>query len=306
MEAGNRIPAPSPTNPTPYCDPPPCPPGSTNPEPPCEPSPEPCDYINEFTENWQNANGRRDIYDRPSSLWYDGNPYSSFTIDIANERYHNTFNDKIPSGSEIRRTPGYTGPFTSIPTPSKFFVITDPDNEPGKLIPGTDTITRQMILNDLINGGVPSGSGFEYNFSNSNNPVNLRRRDSVWVLSTAANYKPEVSIKWNSGSGSYNGSGTLSGWRNGYDLKITPRKLVYGNTNPSTTAVSTNLSSGVPSGLGFQPQTTTTRDSFVDFTTRYYQTQGLPSNNPDRDHLLSYSWEFYWQIDVSPQPHGPL
>ena len=288
---GNRIPTPIPPtpsdptgNPTPYCYEP-CPPGSPNTTPPCYTTQPGCDIADQFewTNHPNSPHRANDVaHGVLNSIWYETNPNT--TINIANERY----NPSYASGTIHTSTSavGGTGPFnSSFGKPSSFYVI-PLLNRPGSLIPGTNTgtitpITRQKIIDDLIDSGISGGNGFEYNFSNDPSDANRKLQDSVWSLSGDP-YRPVNSIKWNKGPPIYNDTGYGSGWRNTYDLTITPEKLTYKNDGSVLTST-------------FNPSSTNTQNNFVDFTINNPQTRG----NNQTEYLLTYDWEFYWRIDVT-------
>ena len=269
-----RIPAPTPIESTPYCKTPPPPPCTTNLDPKhcrCR-----LDSSTWFA-NW--TNGATDDYGTLNSIWYEGSPGN--TIDPANDKY----GPYVPIGL-VESTRPQTSGFTTDPGRQTFYVIPSA-NQPNKNIPGTATITHQDIIDDLIDGGTSGSDGFEYYFSNDSSQVN--RRDSVWAL-FGNNYKPKTSVKWNEPAvKNYNGLGRNNGWANTFDLRIQPVSLIYENDNPRTTVINGRGSSS------FNPTSTTTKNSFVDFTTRNDQTRG----NSQTDDLLAYEWKFYWKIDVT-------
>ena len=271
-----------PTNPTQYCFEDPC--SQPTPPPQCA-SPE-CSIPDQFkwTNHPNDPHRANDRYGVRNSIWYETNPNT--TINIANERYNNTFSSSGASiYSTIRTAAGNTGPFPNRQTTNTFYVMPTA-NRPGQPIPVTTPITRQGIIDDLIDGGTSGGGGFEYNFSDDYS--NVDKRDSVWAL-FGGNYKPETSIKWNSGLPSYSGSGNRTGWGNNYTLRIQPSKLAYENSTPPI-AVVNGISPSNLTQIGRYPSDF----DFVEFETLRPQTHG----NNQSDDLLTYKWDFYWRIDV--------
>ncbi len=216
--------------------------------------------------------------------------------------------DKYNQSNHIWRT--VSGPPATVPIPSEIYdnyvspyqgwshqvgsksfvprsainYIPDPKNNPGQPIPETSH-TRNTIEDNLK-------ATFEYDW----NDQHQWRRDSVWEL-FGQDYKPETTIRWISGPGTYGSGGIGSGWRNSYDYTVTGSHLLM-KLNGSTTAIPTNGSP--PNGLGFRPRSISNAPTsqYLEFETDSpweFMTYG----NDQTDSLVPYEWVFYWDITVT-------
>lgn len=234
--------------------------------------------------NW-NHRGSSDTYGVQSVIWYDRNRRSTDIVPASDVYLSYVTGD-------IRTAAGQTTFVqTPPPSPATFYVI-PVANQPGQVIPGSSSITRNQIISDITNG-------FEYDFDDD-------RRDSVYTMFNQ-NYRPKTTVRWDRGAGSY-GLSYNSGWTNSYNVRITPRSLDLMMPSPGSNVISTSRSYRsidgrgytLPNGNGFRVVGgsvgyTTSQNNYVDF-----ETTSLRNNhNQQTQDPVPYQWNFYWDAEVT-------
>ena len=222
-----------------------------------------------------------DKYHQSNYIWTGNGPPAA--VPIPSERYDNYVS---PYQNTTPKSPGQIEYWMH----PAINYIPDPANNPGKLIPGTSH-TRNTIKDNLE-------AAFEHEY----NDQQQWRRDSVWEL-FGQSYKPETTIRWLSGPGTYGGSGFGSGWRNSYNYRVTPASLhlnlnAGGGRGPQ--AFPTYLSGGRPNGRGFNPRDITNAPSsqYLEFETDSPH-EFMTGGNDQTDSLVSWEFVFYWDINIT-------